>query len=398
MSVPLHRHENNNHHRSHPCMNLPVFSAPGKEQGEYLEKKQSVLPIRFGFGYTGDVAVNLSGGLRRGITYLGLASLHATFDTRAAGLWSGGQVFTQISCTHGGMPSKTLTGDFQVASNIEAGNHLFIQELWYRQSFGKSDIVIGLQDLNATFSCNATGGSFLNSSFGIPSMITSNIPAPVFPLTTLGITANWQVTSRLTWSAALHDGSPLTFEENPYNLRWQPSGDHGVIIISRLKYLTGKERPGCFELGGYYHTGLTGTDETTGLLVKVFERNHGIYLFADKVLYDNHAARRIGMFLQAAVSPRTINMQYYYLGLGVNCSGLFSAAGADEAGIGVAQAGFHNGTRDSETTFEFFYRYQLSPCLYIQPDVQFIIHPAGTGQRPANATIFFLRAGFSFQQ
>lgn len=381
------------------CVYKPALPANLNETGpDTVININHRLPIRFGVGYTGDFAGNLTGGLRTGTTFMGMARINLEFNTGEAGLWRGGQLFAMVSCTHGGMPSQDLIGDFQVASNIEAGNHLFVQELWFRQRFGSAEVTIGLQDLNATFVCNETGGSFLNSSFGIPSMITSNIPAPVFPLTTLGITAGWQVTGRLALGFAIHDGSPLSFESNPYNLRWRPSADHGVVTIARARYAIGPEKlSGCIELGGYYHTGLTEPDELTGTRSEVFDHNHGIYLIAEKTLHRGLNDRLISMFLQAAVSPRTINRQHYYLGWGVTCHGLFSANGRDEAGFGIAHAGFCNQIPASETTLELFYRYQLTPFLFIQPDIQYIIHPSGSDIPLPNAMVLFLRAAISIQ-
>ena len=47
--------------------------------------------ISAGFRYTGDLVSNLSGGIRKGATYLGLANVSLEFNPEKAGLWQIGR-------------------------------------------------------------------------------------------------------------------------------------------------------------------------------------------------------------------------------------------------------------------------------------------------------------------
>ena len=40
------------------------------------------------------------------------------FDTEKANFWKGGELFINAANTHGGEPSASFIGDYQVASNI----------------------------------------------------------------------------------------------------------------------------------------------------------------------------------------------------------------------------------------------------------------------------------------
>ena len=101
--------------------------------------------LSFYGSYKGDFVSNLNGGIKTGSTYLGLADLFLELNTENAGLWKGGTFMLHGANTHGGEPSANLIGDLQVVSNIEAGNHTFLYELWYSQTFGNVHTTIGLQ-------------------------------------------------------------------------------------------------------------------------------------------------------------------------------------------------------------------------------------------------------------
>jgi porin len=119
------------------------------EQSIYAQTEDDA--FQFGASYIGESQNNLSGGIKRGSGYLGMANLSLEFNTEAAGFWKGGQFFVSGANTHGQTPSSELYGDYQVASNIEAGNHTFLQELWYKHTIGNVSLTLGLQDLNSEF-------------------------------------------------------------------------------------------------------------------------------------------------------------------------------------------------------------------------------------------------------
>ena len=68
------------------------------------------------------------------------------------------------------------------------------------------ELKFGLQDLNAEFANSDNGALFINSSFGIPSVIPDNVPAPVFPLTAVGLSLQWNVTEFLGWKGIVYGG------------------------------------------------------------------------------------------------------------------------------------------------------------------------------------------------
>jgi len=340
-------------------------------------------PFSFSASYIGDVVSNFKGGIRRGTSYLGLANMKGDFNTNK--WWKGGEVFINIGNTHGGEPTANLVGDFQGVSNIEAGDLTFLYELWYKQSFGNFSATLGLQDLNAAFAVNEDGGLFTNSSFGIHSSIADNIPSPIFPLTALGANIQWNISDSFEWQTAIFDGTPDDFENNPYNTNWKLSKDQGFLAVTEFQIkkslLSGKT--GSYKFGIYYHQ----HNDT----IETVRKNGGFYLVADQQI-----TKKLFLFSQIGLSPKSVNKNDVYCSLGFNYKGLISSRPDDQFGVAVAHAGIHNSVIGSETAIETAYQLQINRNIFIKPDIQYIINPAGTDTKLANALVGFVRFGIQF--
>ena len=348
--------------------------------------------------YTGDICTNMFGGITTGTMYLGMANLKVGFDTQSAKLWKGGQFFINGAVTHGQSPTEFLIGDFQAVSNIDAGDHIYIHELWYKHQFKRFELTLGLQDLNIEFAASDNGSMFVNSSFGIPPVISDNIPAPIFPLTALGITTKIQITENISLSAAVYDGCPTSFEHNVYNTNWHLCNEDGTLILGELDWSTDLfHLPGTYKAGYYFHSGLNETNAETGEITEVFNNNYGFYFIADQTVWEKaDSYRSLGIFAQLALSPANINNHHYYIGGGINYFGISKKQPEDALGIAVACAGFKKGYKKNETTIEAYYKKQIGENFSIQPDLQYVIHPAGTDEVLANALVGLVRFNLNF--
>ena len=342
-------------------------------------------PFKFNASYIGDVVSNFSGGIKTGTTYLGLANIKAGFNTETANWWKGGRMFVNIGNTHGGEPSATLVGDFQGISNIEAGNLSFLYELWYKQQLGKLEMTVGLQDLNADFATNESGSIFTNSSFGIQSSIADNVAPPIFPLTALGANVKWSISDTFLWEAAIYDGTPDDFETNPYNTEWKLSKNQGFLTVTELQVKKSliRGRIGNYKFGVYYHQ----HNDT----IAVEQKNGGFYFTGDQQI-----SKKLFVFSQIGISPKKMNKNNRYFSIGLNCKGPSDIRPNDQVGIAVAYAGIDGNAVGSETAIELTYQFEVTENIYLRPDIQYIINPAGTEVKLKNALVGFLRFGVEF--
>ena len=166
---------------------------------------------------TGDAVANVSGGLRQGVAALGYLTAGVGCDTQKAKWWQGGTFYLGAGFTFGRTPSAELIGDAHIVDNIEAGNHVFLRELWYEQCFGdKLNVKIGMQDLNEAFvACDETG-HFLHSSLGINAVVSANVGVPIFPLMGCGVTAASRIQDRLRSENRLSQRAPLANRQQRY--------------------------------------------------------------------------------------------------------------------------------------------------------------------------------------
>jgi len=363
-------------------MTLTVALQLAKAQTTENESKPA---ISFRASYTGDVVSNFSGGIKKGTAYLGLANIKADFNTGTANWWKGGEVFINAGNTHGGEPSENLIGDFQGVSNIEAGNHSFLYELWYKQSIGKVDLTVGQQDLNANFATCENGALFTNSSFGIHSSLSDNVSPPIFPLTALGVNIQWKVSDTYLWEAAIFDGTPGDFENNPYNTKWEWSKDKGFLAITEFQINKSllKGKAGTYKIGVYYHE----HNDT----LNIGKRDGGFYFVGDQQINS-----KLSLFSQIGLSPRKLNKNNRYFSIGINYKGVVNKRPNDQFGLAVAYAGIDGNSIGSEIAVELTYKAQVNKNIYLRPDIQYILNPAGTEVKLRNALVGFIRFGIDF--
>jgi porin len=323
-------------------------------------------PFSFEGSYMGDTYYNTTGGLKTGGGFMGMANITIGFDTEKARWWKGGSFFINGASIHGKSLTENYVGDMQVASNIDAGEHTYLHEFWFRQQSGDVSLTLGLQDLNAEFMVSEGAGEFINSSFGVPPVIATGIPVPIFPLTGLGIAARWDINENWTTQAALFDGNQTMFDHNPHNVHWNFCKDDGVLTMGEVHY---DKR---FKLGAYYHSA---------------DENYGLYALADQPVSD-----QLSIFGQLALAPKSKNDNNISLGLGAN---LFMAE-RHAIGLAAIHAGLHRVSHKHETAVELYYKFILNDNIALQPDFQYVINPSGSEIKLDNALVGMVRLHINF--
>lgn len=362
-----------------------------KAQSAVSKKTQA---IHSNVTYIADNVNNLSGGHKKGSVFLGMLNIRILVDSEKANLWKGTQFFINGVNTHGATPSADYLCDRQIASNIEAGNHTFIQELWLKQEIGEFEFSLGLQDLNIEFATSENAALFLNSSFGILPIISANIPAPIFPLTTLGFTTKWKLSENSVWLLAFYDGQALDFNHNPYNIKWQFSASDGLLIISEFQHkIEINKHQGTYEFGFFSRTYTPEPEFVSDLLS--YHSTLGFYLYADQEIW-TQTNKDIDVFLQLGYSPSETSISHTYFGIGVNFTGFLSHAKTDVLGLAFAHLNHQDLSLCNESIIELSWQKQLKHNIYIQPDIQYIVNPAGESTHFKNCLVGILRFGFSF--
>lgn len=368
--------------------------------------------VRVGLNYSTETMFNIAGGEKRGGTYADNIGLEFQFDLAK---------LTGIPHTTFLVKMSQRDGD-SVSSRFiapsQGGNTFPVQELYGGQTFklvnvqfttrladNRLDLAYGRLVANDDFLRSDLYCQFLNNSFcGSPKPVFLQNPFTftAYPLATWGARAALDTPSRnWTFQAALYDGDPEGRKGDPagenQNLHgtWWGFGNNGVTLAGELRYHVHRGSvsalPAVYKIGGFYMTGRfqdlsrTGNVTTTGDAM--------IWLLADQMLYRESPGERRGLSafgsLVLSLTDKTNPMTSYF-NAGVVYEGLFRIRPQDRTGLavtagwfgseyktGLAAAGLE--TKSHEAVIELNHLFLVGRGIGIQPDLQYIIRPAGTG-------------------
>jgi porin len=322
---------------------------------------------------------NLHGGRQSGTEILHNLDLTLAIETRAAGLPFDGTFFLYVLSNFGGSASR-LVGDFQFTSNIEAPSTIKLYEAWYEQRFlsDRLSLLVGLHDYNSEFYVAEYGLTLLNSSPGIGPEI-SQLPPSIFPTTAVGARLRWEPGGGTYLLFGAYDGVPGDPDEER-GTRIQLRRQDGIFYGMEVGHVVG-EPAGDYRklaLGAWYRD-----SDYVDVSGKRRTHNAGLYLLAEKSLYrSENSGRHVGGFLQLGITRQDRNEAEHYLGAGLIGRGLVPKRKNDEVSVGVAHVrssgSFRRtapGSRRAETAIELTYRAEIRPGLWIQPDLQYVVHP-----------------------
>lgn len=355
------------------------------------------VPVTVSLHESLDLWRNTQGGVRVGDTQLNKLQIVVDFDGDAMGR-QGWSARVQYFRTNGESLSGGRIGDIQTASNIEALSADRLMEAWIeRRIGGLGAIRAGLMDLNADFDSIEPAGLFINSSHGIaPELSKSGLNGPsIFPVSSLGVHASWSPSKLVTLRAAAFDGVPGDPDHPKAFAAVELSRRDGALLIGQVDWKLAGEAQASFGAWGY--------TASFDRLDQPGRRQHGqggAYAYVQGAL-------PVGTgwtgWVRVGLADPTVATVSNYLGLGIVKSAPFAGREDDRLGFAIARAGLSAAARranalpQAETTFEATYHYQVNDVFAVQPDVQYVRHPASqSGLR--DALVIGLRMTFSVSQ
>lgn len=335
--------------------------------------------------YTADIWRN-TGGLRNGTRYLDNLDLIAQVDLQRSLGWKGAKAQAYV-LYNGSSSLSELTGDAQVASNIETGvRALRLYELWIEAPLGRNaNLKVGLYDLNSEFDALETSSLFIGSAHGIGTDISQsgeNGPS-IFPNTSLAARLQVNLAQNLAVRAAVLDGVPGD-PQHPSRTAIRLGGRDGALLITELDYGDEDARV----IVGTW--GYTSSFDTHDGLSKA--RSSGYYVRGEAEIA-SMGADTLRSFFRLGTSSGKVNPFDRFASVGLS----YEVDNGGTFGLAAAHSRFasdfrvnHPDTEAAETSLELTYARNLSQWLQIQPNVQWIINPSGN---PAsdNALVFGLR-------
>lgn len=343
-----------------------------------------------GLRETADVWSNLDGGVRSGGAVMSKLQLLATVHGDAAGL-TGFKAHLQAFLVNGTSLSDKV-GDLQTVSNLEAPDAARLFEAWVEQEIGREDhgggsLRAGLLDLNAEFDSIDDAGLFLNASHGIgPDLSSSGLNGPsIYPVSSLAVRGEWAPSPALALRVAAFEGVPGDPGRPRTFVVVRLRSADGALLIGQadLKPAKGWQ----LSLGAWKYTAAFDQIGAPGRR----RQGPGVYGFLEAPL----PGGEWNGWIRAGRADSSVQAISGYLGAGIAGPVPIRSREDDQLGFAVARAiigapARRLGLPAAETTLEAAWQAQISKRLYLQPDVQYVIHPASRPNLP-NAFVVGLR-------
>ena len=342
------------------------------------------------FSYKGEVFTNLQGGLdgRRRAEYLGSVEPMLTLDLGKLHMGRG-QIVVGFQDVHGRGSNDRAVSAVQMVSNLDNPSFSKLTEAYYSDSYLHDRIrfKLGRQYADADFNVIENGVDFLNASYGL----IPTVPMPTYPFPDFGGNLWVAPTNWLSVGAGVFQGDTLDPLDDTV-----PTVRKGLFTIFETKVTPfggGSARYGSYHVGVWQQRGGAwmlnpDTPQTSP------HGNYGVYATGDYWLRRSASGEKSGpgLFFQWGWAPADRNEVCGYWGAGIAYPGLIPARSQDSVGVGVTQAKI-TGADHRETVLETFYKWQVNKNVSLQPDVQWVVRPAGTGN---NSLMGGLRVGLDF--
>jgi porin len=364
-----------------------------------------------------DVAANPTGGRSQGITEASNLDLNLLFDLDKIGGIKDATFLLQLSERWGNSLSSDKIGNDFTTQQVYGGETLRVVDAAYKQKFfdDRFDFRIGRIGAGDDFLVSPYNYLFMQNAFdGNPVGIFFDSPGmSAYPNAAWGAVAKVRPTDRTYAMLGVYDGDPNIRGNRFHGV--DMSLDGPVFVIGECG-LHVNGLPGGTELLGNFKAGFW-YDNSAAI---EFGSTHsqrgswGVYGLFDQVLVpfaDRKSNRGLGVFGSTIFStdPSVAQLPFFCTA-GVEVRGPLESRPADWCGLGAAYGSFSHqlqeaqeqqvnsatGVQDHELVLEATYRFYFEKnSLFFQPDLQYIVHPGGSG-RIKDAVVLGCQLGFNF--
>ncbi len=389
-----------------------------------------VAPFAF---YNAIIAGNPVGGKKADFSYADDFYFGVKLDLEKLVGWQGAS-FSVTGVNRDGQSIQPSLGSQYDVMQLVGGQAVFLYGLFLEQRLFDDKLSVKLGHLGASddFAASPLYGYYLNNG------IDGNIRAVLFdtrfsayPFASWGARVRVDPTPELNVMAGVYQVSERMFDRNYHGVDFSIRDGDGMLMLAQVGWTPeffkqsvpvesgpsdGKGvkaameeelagYPGHYFVGGYWSAWdypQFGKAETT-------PGTYGFYAHGDQTVFlespgDDQGLQLFTTFTLApqenvAIIPFQVNGGAIYTGLvptrdqDATILGVIYGQFSDDYAQTVVDAG--GGEPDYELVFEAGYRLQVTDFAYIQPDIQYVIQPGGTGEIP-NALVIGAQFGVKF--
>lgn len=388
--------------------------------------------VKQGLGYDGRFGTIIDADLEKLAGWSGMtfhASIHQIHGTQ----FSASNLDNLMTVSGIEAPPSTRLFNLWLAKDIGKEINLRVGQFTAAQEFIVSQ--------NANLFVNSTFGWPVLNAQDLPS------GGPAYPEATPGARVQYSPNGNVTVLAAIFNGDPAgpgagnPVQRDPFGLVFRVQDP--PFLIGEIDYSYGKkpargnpnqegstsfaplfdgkssELPGTIKLGAWVHTGKFADQQfnaegmllaTSGGAPLQHRGDYALYGVLDQTLWmfsegasgksSDKSGQTLSVFLRGVAAPSDRNLVDLYADGGLTFKGLIASRPEDTIGLGLAYGHISSSAaafnaqvdamsgrpfpvRDFEASIELTYQWVVRNGWYIQPDLQYIVHPGGNIPNPA---------------
>ena len=386
--------------------------------------------------YTSDLAGNVTGGMSRGFTYCDNLTLDLEFQSGPLFGYQGGTLSVIMLNRDGNSLSAQNIGNQFTVQQVYGGSTAIFYGLAYNQRFcdDKISFKFGRMTAGDDFASSPLYWLYMNNGIdGSPKSLKINGKFSSYPWAVWGARLRALVTPENEAMLGIYQVTPQTSLPYMHGFNWTMNPGDGVMVLGQFGWapeffkpinpsapavqgdgkavapiadnLTPRGLPGHYWMGGYYSTWTypqCGTSQGQ-------PGAYGLYWHFDQMLYRMNPCKDTGLTAWSAFAlcpqQNTAKVPFQFNG-GLVYPGLIPCRPRDVSIVGVAYGNFSSnyalanqsslgGYATFELVYELGYRINMTRFAYVQPDLQWVINPGGSGSIP-NALVLGAQIGVTF--
>jgi porin len=350
--------------------------------------------------YITEIAGNATGGMSRGVTYTHNVGLWINTDLDKVLGWRGALFHVSGSDRAGSSLSLERIGNQFAVQQIFGGQTIRLINLALEQKLGGRliDVIAGRIDWGDDFAQSPLYCKFQNVGFcGNPVSIPIDVAVSTYPNTAWGARLRLEPNDALIVKLGVYN-SFRDFRANEFHgVDFSMRHNSGVVFAwetsLRLNHEEGSSGlPGHYKIGGWVDTEplkqFRSGDMRSG--------TNGFYLAIDQMLFREKGVdsdEGLTGFVSTTYAPPELALIEFYVIAGLLYQGLIPGRDHDVTGAGMIYGGYSSDLRQAqrasgqppqelELVFELNYGFAVFPWLRVQPDLQYVVRPGGTGNIP----------------
>ena len=404
---------------------------PEKEQvymtGEWGGTREDAAEkgVTFDSSFVCDVLADVSGGRKQAARYDSSMGWDINFDLEKLAQVKNTQFHVSGLWRQGRNLSKDVIGNDLVTSSIFGSEQfrfyaMYLEKLFFDQ---RLSIKAGRIATGDDFAASPLYWTYVSNSVdGCPINIPINMFFPVYPTAVWGARAKIILNKDFYMMSGIYNGDSTVGDDQYYGLNFSLRLNRGVAFAQEIAYVPNtspdsKGRPGHYKAGFYYngavcrdlYSDVNGSSyAATGLPQKKHVGNYNVYIHADQMIYreKNTADNGLTALAVTAIGPDNVNKFPFLIMSGLIYKGLVPGRNDDLTAFEAVYSQYSKSLRNSEKStgdsgqsyelmLEFTQKIMITKWMFVQPDLQYIIRPGGTGDTK-NALVIGSRFGLTF--